>query len=225
MTRPADSEFPASVGRIRVWDLPTRLFHWALALLVGFSFFSAKVGGGWIEWHFRSGYAILALIVFRLLWGVAGSRYARFASFRCSPRSIAAYLRSGVAGAGHNPLGAVSVVVMLLGLLVQGTTGLFATDDIASEGPLMKLVSASSAGLLTRVHRWNEKVLIALIVLHLAAVLYYLAVRRRNLIVPMLNGNQHVVGAHDARDDAATRGRAAVLLTVAIALVAYVVNL
>jgi cytochrome b len=224
MTRPAEKTLPVSAGPIRIWDLPTRLFHWALALLVGFSFVSAKVGGDWIEWHFRSGYAILTLIVFRLLWGVAGSRYARFATFRCSPRAIASYLRGGVAVAGHNPLGALAVIVMLLSLLVQGTTGLFATDDIASEGPLMKLVSNSAAALLTRVHRWNEKVLIALTVLHLAAVLYYLFVRRRNLIVPMLTGTQHVDGAREARDDAVMRVRAAVLLTVAIALVAYVVN-
>ena len=225
MTRPAKNELPVSAGRIRVWDLPTRLFHWSLALLVGFSFFSAKVGGDWIEWHFRSGYAILALIVFRLLWGFAGSRYARFATFTCGPRSIAGYLRGGLAVAGHNPLGALSVVVMLLSLLVQGTTGLFATDDIASEGPLMKLVSASAAALLTRAHRWNEKVLIALTLLHLAAVLYYLFVKRRNLIVPMLTGDQYVDHASGARDDTAMRARAALLLVVAVALVAYVVNL
>jgi len=225
MTRPAENELPVGAGRIRIWDLPTRLFHWALTLLVGFSFFSAKVGGEWIEWHFYSGYTILTLIVFRLLWGAAGSRYARFATFRCSPRAIADYLRSGAAVAGHNPLGAVSVIVMLLSLLAQGTSGLFATDDIASEGPLTNLVSNSTAALLTRVHRWNEKVLIALTALHLAAVLYYLYVRRRNLIVPMLTGDQYVAGAREADDGMAMRARAAILLGVAIALVGYVVNL
>jgi len=225
MTRAIVNELPASAGRIRVWDLPTRLFHWTLALLVGVSFVSAKVGGAWIEWHFYSGYTILTLIVFRLLWGVAGSRYARFATFRCSPRAIADYFRNGLPVAGHNPLGAVSVIVMLASLLVQGSTGLFATDDIASEGPLMKLVSNSTAAVLTRVHRWNEKVLIALTVLHLAGVLYYLFVKRRNLIVPMLTGDQYVDRAREARDDAAMRARAALLLVVAIALVAYVVNL
>lgn len=225
MTRPDESERPTGAGMVRVWDLPTRLFHWALFVLVGFSFFSAKVGGAWIQWHFYCGYTILALITFRLLWGFAGSRYARFGNFVRGPRAIAAYLRSGPALAGHSPLGALSVLAMLLCLLVQASTGLFATDDIASEGPLTKLVSNSTAALLTRVHRWNEKVLLALTALHIAAVLYYLLARRRNLIVPLLTGDQQAHGAPAARDDAAVRWRAALLLAVAAGLVAYIVKL
>lgn len=225
MTRPAESQSATGSNRVRVWDLPTRLFHWALAVLVGLSFASAKVGGAWIQWHFYSGYAILTLITFRLLWGFAGTRYARFANFVRGPRAIAAYLRSRPTLPGHNPLGALSVVAMLLCLLVQASSGLFATDDIASEGPLTKLVSNSTAALLTRIHRWNEKVLLALTALHLAAVFYYLLARRRNLIVPMLTGNQQAHGAPAARDDDAMRVRAAVLLAVAAGLVAYLVNL
>lgn len=225
MTGPALNERSTGADRVRVWDLPTRLFHWALAVLVGFSFFSAKVGGAWTQWHFYSGFAILALITFRLLWGVAGSRYARFANFVRGPLAIAAHLRSGQALPGHSPLGALSVLAMLLCLLVQGSTGLFATDDIASEGPLAKLVSSSTSALLTRIHRWNEKVLLALTTLHLAAVFHYLLARRRNLIVPMLTGDQQAPGAPAARDDAAIRFRAVVLLAVAAGLVGYLVNL
>ena len=225
MTRPAESEASSGAGRVRVWDLPTRLFHWTLAVLVGFSFTSAKVGGAWIEWHFYSGYTILALVTFRLLWGFAGSRYARFANFVRGPRAIAEYLRGGSARPGHNPLGALSVLAMLLCLLVQASTGLFATDDIASEGPLAKLVSASTAALLTRIHRWNEKVLLTLTILHLGAVFYYLLAGRRNLIVPMLTGDQQAHDAPAARDDPAMRLRAVVLLAVASGLVGYLVNL
>ena len=214
-----------TAGTVRIWDLPTRIFHWLLVLLVGFSFVSAKVGSGWLQWHFYSGYTILTLIVFRLLWGVAGSHYARFATFLRGPRAIVSYVHSRATVAGHNPLGALAVLAFLLCLLVQGTTGLFATDDIVSEGPLRQLISNSTADLLTRIHRWNEWVLIALIALHLSAVLYYLLARRRNLIVPMLTGDQYVKEAVAACDNAAMRIRAAVLFAVTITLVAYVVNL
>jgi cytochrome b len=212
-------------ARVRVWDLPTRLFHWALALLVVFSFVTAKIGGALTEWHPRSGYAILTLLVFRLLWGFAGSRYARFASFVRGPAAVAAYLRTGISAAGHNPLGALSVVAMLAALLVQAGTGLFATDDIASEGPLFKHVSNAAGALLTRVHRFNEKVLIALVALHVGSIAYYFIVRRTNLVMPMLTGDQLADHARAARDDPAMRLRAALLLAIAAAWVAYVVNL
>lgn len=225
MTRPTEHESSASADRVRVWDLPTRMFHWALVALVVFSFISAKVGGAWIQWHFYSGYTILALILFRLQWGFAGSRYARFGNFVRGPRAIMASLRGKATLPGHNPLGALSVLVMLLCLLLQASTGLFATDDIASEGPLSKLVSNSTAALLTRSHRWNEKVLLALTALHLAAVFHYLLAKRRNLIIPMLTGNQQAHGAPAAKDDAAVRFRAVILFAVAVGLVGYVVNL
>jgi len=225
MTHSSGAASPSGSGLVRVWDLPTRIFHWLLAVLVVFSFVTAKVGGAWILLHFYSGYTILSLVVFRLLWGFAGSRYVRFANFGSGRRAIASYLRSGTRVAGHNPLGAISVVAILLCLLVQGSTGLFATDDIASQGPLNKLVSNAAATALTRIHRFNEKLLIALTILHVAAVLYYLLIRRTNLITPMLTGDQRVDGATEARDDGQMRLRAAILLAVAIALVAYVVNL
>jgi cytochrome b len=210
---------------VRVWDLPTRLFHWLLAALALFSFVTAKVGGAWIQWHFYSGYTIVSLVLFRLLWGFAGSRYACFATFLKGPREIVAFVRSGSTVAGHNPLGALSVLAILASLLVQGTTGLFATDDIVNEGPLAELVASPTAAILTRIHRWNEWLLLVLVGLHLAAVLYYLLVRRRNLIVPMLTGDQFLAGAIPARDDRSMRLRAALLAGVAAGLVAYVVNL
>jgi cytochrome b len=208
----------------RVWDLPTRIFHWALAALVTFSFVSAKIGGAWTEWHFRSGYTILTLLLFRLLWGFAGGRTARFASFVRGPRSVLRYLRGGPATTvGHSPLAAVAVLAMLAALLLQAGTGLFANDAIASEGPLAHLVSSAWSDRLTTVHRWGEKLLIALVVLHLAAIAFY-AVRGRNLLRPMIGGDAPV-DAPATRDDAALRLRAAVLFSLAAALVALIATL
>ena len=221
---PAASQPRAAPRAIRVWDLPTRLFHWLLAGLVIFSFVTAKVGGAWVDWHFYSGYAILALLVFRLLWGFTGNRYARFASFVRGPRAVMAYVRGGATFPGHSPLGALSVLLLLAALLLQAVTGLFTGDDIASEGPLLKLVSSEAGSLLARVHRWNEKVLIALGLLHVAAVVFYQWARGRDLIGPMLSGDQRHAGL-PGRHDALLRWRAVVLFAFAAGLVGWIVNL
>lgn len=211
---------------VRVWDLPTRLFHWSLAVLTVFSVVTAKVGGNAITWHFWSGYAVLALVLFRLLWGVAGDRYARFANFVRGPRTIVAFLRGQVdGGAGHNPLGALSVLALLACLSLQAVTGLFANDAIFSEGPLAKMVSGATSDRMTSVHKWNELVLYALVGLHLVAVAYYAILRRRPMIRPIIAGIRPAIGAEPARDDAPMRVRAAILLTIAAALVSYVVRL
>jgi cytochrome b len=212
-------------GRVRIWDLPTRLTHWALAVLIVFSVATAKTGGNALQWHFWSGYAVLTLLVFRLLWGVAGDRYARFASFVRGPRAVLAYLRGAAdGGAGHNPLGALSVLALLASMLVQATTGLFANDAIFSEGPLAKLVSGATSDRMTSIHKFNEKVLYVLVGLHLAAVAFYEA-RRKRLVLPMIVGDRRDIDASPARDDAGMRLRATVLLAVAAALVSYVVRL
>lgn len=207
----------------RVWDLPTRVFHWALTLLVLFSFVTAKVGGYWTDWHFRSGYSILALLLFRVAWGFAGSAYARFSSFVRGPAAILAYLRAPVQSVpGHTPLGGAAIVVLLAALLLQATTGLFANDAIASEGPWAKFVSSALSDRLTTVHRWNEKALIGLIALHLGAIAYYRWVRKLDLLKPMITGDAHVPGP-PARDDLAMRVRGAALFALAVALVAFLV--
>ncbi len=214
---------------IRIWDLPTRLFHWVLVLLVVFSVVSAKVGGNWLDWHMRSGYCILALVLFRIMWGFAGSHHARFVNFVRPPSAIVAYLRgmrdgSAVAQAGHNPLGALSVVAVLLVLLLQASTGLFANDSIASEGPLARLVSSGTSDLLTRVHKINQYVIFVLIGLHLAAIAYYYFARRENLVVPMFTGDKSDATLVPAIDDTKVRVRAAILLAIAAALAGYVVT-
>ncbi|MFZ5538939.1 MAG: cytochrome b/b6 domain-containing protein [Pseudomonadota bacterium] len=214
---------------VRIWDLPTRLFHWSLALLVVFSVTTAKIGGNWMDWHMRSGYAVLALLVFRLLWGFAGARSALFAQFVRGPRAVLAYLRAprgaGERPAGHNPLGGWSVLALLAALLVQASTGLFANDEIATEGPLSKLVSGATSSVMTRIHRLNQNAIYALVALHLAAIAYYFFAKRENLVVPMVTGDKRGVAAEPAQDDALMRARAAVLALLAAGLVAYVVSL
>lgn len=213
--------------RIRVWDLPTRLFHWALAVLIVVSVATQQVGGNAMEWHFLAGYAALALVLFRILWGVTGSRYARFSAWLHSPSAIAAYLRHGRKGPGHNPLGGLSVLALLAGVLAQAVSGLFANDDIASEGPLVRFISKDWSDRITWFHTEVSATLIYILVgLHLAAVAYYFFVKRQNLVTPMLTGDQEVEAAAPAANDGwATRLWAAALFLACAAGVYYLVNL
>ena len=217
-------------GMVRVWDLGVRGFHWATVLLVVTSVVTAKVGGSLMLWHARSGYAILALVIFRILWGLAGPLHARFASFVRSPRAALAYVRSvrkGVASAhaGHNPLGAYSVLALLAVLLLQATTGLFTTDDIAENGPLTKLVSNAFVERATFVHHLNEKLIYALVALHLAAIAYYAVAKRENLVRAMITGDKPGVSAPASADDTPMRVRAAIFAVLAAALVGVIVTL
>jgi cytochrome b len=174
--------------RIKVWDLPTRVFHWALFLAVTTAILTGLQGGNWMVWHERAGLLILGLLVFRLLWGVLGSTYARFAQFFPTPRKILAYLRGHWHEEGHNPLGALSVFALLFVLSLQAVSGLFSNDDIAFNGPLYDLVSKADSDWLTGLHRQGLWIIVALVGLHLLAVLFYTLVRRNNLVLPMITG-------------------------------------
>jgi len=217
-------------ARTRIWDLPTRLFHWLLAALVVFSFTTGKLGGDWLTWHFRSGYAIASLLLFRLLWGFAGSRYARFASFLPSPSSIWRTLRSPgpevlPSTAGHSAVGTLSVYALLIVLAVQVSTGVFTNDGSFTEGPWVKFVSSALSDRLSTVHYYNHWLVIGLTVLHVAAIGFYLLVRRDDLITPMLTGDKLGLAAPAAEDGAAIRLRAAVLAMTAAGVVSYLVTL
>jgi len=186
-------EASVNVERVKIWDVPVRLTHWALVALIGFSWWSGEQGGLTLTWHIWSGYAILTLVLFRLVWGFVGSTTARFSSFVRGPGAVVSYLRSlghrGVSGhPGHNALGGWSVVLLLLAMAVQAGTGLFANDDIMTEGPLVRHVSKSLSDLLTTVHHYNFWVLIGLAGVHVAAVLYYLFYKSENLIAAMVTG-------------------------------------
>jgi len=174
--------------RAYVWDLPTRLFHWLLVACVLAAFVTAKIGGATMVWHGRLGLAILGLLVFRLVWGFAGSTYARFARFVRGPAAIRAYLKGEWHGQGHNPLGALSVLALLGAFLLQAATGLFANDDIAFEGYLQPLVGSELSSRITGIHRLLEKALLLLVALHVGAIVFYARVRKHNLVKPMLTG-------------------------------------
>jgi len=174
--------------QIKVWDLPTRLFHWLLVLAVGAAVLTGQLGGGLIDWHGRIGLAIVGLVVFRLVWGFVGSTYARFLHFMPTPARIRAYLKGDWRGEGHNPLGALSVLGLLALLVCQLLTGLVANDDIAFRGPLFDLVGEALSNRLTGLHHKFGDLLIGLIVLHVAAIVFYVRFRKQNLVRPMLTG-------------------------------------
>jgi len=178
---------------VLVWDLPTRLFHWLLVVLVIISFVTGKIGGNAMRYHECSGFTIAALLLFRLVWGFVGSRESRFVTFVRGPFAVVRYAttllrRDSTPFLGHNPLGGWSIIAMLLALLVQAATGLFANDDIITEGPLFDWVGKATSDWLTRVHKLNQEVIIALVCIHVLAVLFYLFFKRENLVKPMIVG-------------------------------------
>ena len=221
---------------IRVWDLPIRLFHWLLLIAIVLSFITVKIGGNAMELHGLIGYCVLALIIFRICWGFMGSYHARFTNFIPSPTGLFNYLSGKTkAGLGHNPLGALSVLALLFSVGVQAVTGLFVNDDIAFEGPFAKYVSNSTVGLLTSIHRVNELVLIALIALHLCAILYYQKFKSENLIKPMLLGDKEIDPSEEAkylptdlgqasRDGGLQRGLALLLLSLIAVILGYFIT-
>ena len=217
---------------VRVWDLPTRTFHWALAVCVIASVVSAKIGGNAMVWHFRFGYVVFTLLAFRILWGLVGGRWSRFASFVYAPATTLRYLRGQSRtdehhDVGHNPLGAFSVFGLLALLAVQVGTGLFADDDISNTGPLIKFVSSANSERLTRWHNsFGQWLIITLVVLHVAAILFYLLKKKQNLVRPMLVGDKALAPDVPASiDSGASRTLALLLFGACAAGVAWVVSL
>lgn len=213
---------------VRVWDLPTRLFHWSLAATTIALVATAKLGGNAMEWHLRLGYVMLALLVFRLVWGLVGGRWSRFASFLYSPARLWRYLRGGGEDdVGHSPLGALSVFALLAVLLLQVGSGLVSDDEIAFAGPLTRFVPGSVVGQATWYHKdVGQYLLYALVGLHLLAILFYVLVRKRTLVRPMLGGDKQLPRpASPSRDDMASRAGAAVVLALSGALAWWVSGL
>ena len=216
--------------QVRVWDLPTRVFHWTLVVCVISLVVTGQIGGSAMDWHFRFGYVVLTLLLFRLAWGLVGGHWSRFSSFLYAPSTVLRYLR-GQGGpelsTGHNPLGAGSVFALLFFLLVQVATGLISDDEIAASGPLTSLVPSTWVSQATWYHHSVGKlVLIVLVTLHVAAILFYLLRKRQNLIRPMLLGDKEVEQAlPSSRDDVRTRLLAIVLLAVCAGLVSLLLKL
>ncbi|HEX6364308.1 MAG TPA: cytochrome b/b6 domain-containing protein [Albitalea sp.] len=216
----------------RVWDLPTRLFHWVLAGCAVGSVVTAKIGGNAMEWHLRLGYIVFTLLAFRLVWGLVGGRWSRFASFLYSPGALMRYVRGQSRHeehheVGHSPLGALSVFGLLGMLALQVATGLVADDEIATTGPLIQFVSGRTSLVATAWHKgWGQGLVIGLALLHLAAVVYYAMRRGRDLVRPMISGDKALPpGVPAAADHAVARALAAAALTLCAAGVAWVVSL
>lgn len=202
---------------MRVWDLPTRLFHWLLAATIVGSVTTAQIGGNAMLWHFRLGYLALALIAFRLVWGFVGGRWSRWWSFVYGPGALLRYLRGASRPderheVGHSPLGALSVFGLLAVLAVQVGTGLVADDEIANAGPLVRFVSGATTTSATGWHTDIGATLIYILVgLHVLAIAVY-RWRGRDLVRPMLGGDKPLPAGTPASADGAGRRIAALLL-------------
>lgn len=215
------------LNQVRVWDLPTRLFHWALVICVTGQAITGTVGGNAMVWHIRLGHWVLALLLFRIIWGLVGGRWSRFSAFIYTPTSVVNYLKGQGKpehGVGHSPIGAASVFAMLGFLLAQVASGLISDDEISSSGPLTRFVSNATVSLASRYHANIGKwVLLALVLLHLGAIILYLR-RKHPLVSAMLHGDRTLVfDAPPSRDDLFSR-TAALLILAACAALAYWVS-
>jgi cytochrome b len=208
----------SALVRVRVWDLPTRVFHWLLAAAVIAAVVTAKVGGNAMVWHTRLGLLVLALLAFRIVWGLGGGYWSRFARFVYAPATVLRYLRGQAApgehlDVGHNPLGALSVFALLGVLAAQVGTGLIADDEIATTGPLIRFVSSAASGRATSWHGGpGQGLILLLVVLHVGAIVFYRVRRGRDLVGPMLAGDKMLpASVPGTTDGAATRLAALVL--------------
>ncbi len=210
------------IHRVRIWDLPTRLFHWLLAICIVALVVTAKMGGNAMNWHLILGQVVLALLVFRILWGLVGGYWSRFGSFIPSAAAMKRYL-SGASTtqdrAGHNPLGSLSVIAMLIVLIAQIASGLMSDDEIAFSGPLTRFVSGELISKATNYHaHWGQYLVYALVALHLLALIGY-SLKGDKLVPAMVTGDKCLTEPVAAsRDTAATRMLAVLLAVMASAL-------
>ena len=202
LTKPTDVSSP-----VRVWDLPTRVFHGLLIVAMVGLIVTGEVGGAAMQWHFYFGYGVLSLVLFRLVWGLVGGYWSRFASFWPTPSAVKAYLCGLVRGhhkpaVGHNPLGALSVFAMLSLLLIQVFSGFFSDDEIASSGPWTAWVSNDWVELATEYHsEVGKTLLIVLVVVHVASILYYKHIHKEDLVTPMIKGDKALPASTPASHD------------------------
>ncbi|HSU05409.1 MAG TPA: cytochrome b/b6 domain-containing protein [Acetobacteraceae bacterium] len=211
---------------MKVWDAPTRLFHWSIVVLVFTSWLCAHQG--WMDWHLRSGYCIFALLLFRLVWGLIGSDTARFSRFLRSPVAAFFHLaqfprREPDNEIGHNAAGGWMVLIMLVLLALQVATGLCANDDVMTEGPFAETVGKDRSDWLAHIHVLNFMAIEILILLHVCAVLAYAVVKRHNLIWPMVTGRKRFMAMARA-PRIASPILAAAVMAAAAGIVAFVVT-
>lgn len=186
---------PKSVEKILVWDLPLRLFHWLLVIAILAAWFTSKQEGEMVEQHMLIGYFILSLVIFRLLWGVFGTKHARFKHFIPTPKKLTGYIKQTESTstnkyAGHNPLGSLMVIAMIVLLLLQASSGLFINDDIFSSGPYHSSVSSDVAKFMKFIHHNAFDLILALTIFHLIAIGFYWLKKKNNLVIPMITGKK-----------------------------------
>lgn len=179
-----------------IWDLPLRIFHWCFAMTILGSWYTSEQEGELIELHMQFGYVALALIIFRVLWGVVGPKHARFSNFLPSPKTLISYLRetkeneSTHKTPGHNPLGALMIVLMIILIAAQAISGLFINDDIFSSGPYYGSIGKELEAIMSFVHHNTFNVMIIAIAFHLIAITFYWRVKKQNLVLPMITGTK-----------------------------------
>jgi cytochrome b len=217
---------------VRIWDLPTRVFHISLLTLIAGMYVTGEVGGDWLSLHFLLGYAVLTLILFRLVWGFVGGYWSRFSHFVPTPSRLIRYVtalreNNTEHAVGHNPLGALSVLAMLLALLLQVLSGFCSDDEIAASGPWTSLISGEWVSLATNYHTEIGQVLLILLIgLHVASIAFYRFIKHDDLITPMINGDKSLpIETPPSKDTASTRVLALAVLAVCGYVVYRLVNL
>jgi cytochrome b len=176
-----------------VWDLPLRLFHWGLAIAFVISWVTAEAGIEWADAHLYSGYSVLGLVAFRLIWGFVGTYHARFRNFIRGPSALITSLntlpnKTAPTAPGHSPVGGWASILLILLMLGQATSGLFITDDVLFSGPYNSIVSSALADALGSFHHLNFNFLLAAVTMHLCIMLWYPLRKSHNLVAPMVTG-------------------------------------
>ncbi|TAL87831.1 MAG: hydrogenase [Candidimonas sp.] len=224
--QPAIPCTPAGQRLVHVWDAPTRLFHWLMAVLVAAAYLTWKLN--WMGWHVLIGETLLALVLFRLLWGCLGSETARFRSFMASPATALRHLRhlfrhEADLQVGHNPAGGWMVLLLLALLLGETLSGLYINNDIADQGPFTEWVSAPIANAITALHEILWDALLVAVALHVLVIALYAVAKGHNLLRPMLTGRK-LLPARIAAPQVAPPVRALLLLAIGAAIAALLAN-
>jgi len=199
--------------KIRIWDLPVRLFHWSLVIAFIAAYLTGEVLTDF-DWHQRIGLFIVFLISFRLVWGVIGSTTARFSQFVRGKQAVGDYLKGQWQGVGHNPVGGWSVVLMLILLFAMIITGLFANNDADFKGPWAFLVSDATSSLLTSIHTGLFEFLMIVVFIHVGAIAFYKWIMAKDLLTPMIKGD----ALAELETDQSTQGGGALAILVALAI-------
>ena len=220
---PENENSSAQEKAIKIWDLPVRLFHWSLVILFIAADVTNSLGPNYFKYHHWSGYAIIVLVGFRLIWGLVGTYHARFINFVRNPfttgkYALSVFKKNDPHHLGHNPLGAVMVVILLLATLVQAVTGLFTNDEIMNLGPLYSYVTDELSLQLTSIHRQLFYWILGAIFLHIAAVLFHVLLKRDNIIKAMFTGKKEIHDATDVKPIKSSRILLAIFIVISLAL-------